>query len=212
MNILVINAGSSRLKFQVIATDLERIRQERDEVLCRGQVERIGGESIITVQGQAGIRQRLTAPIRDVSAALDYVLRWLTSDRSGIDEMRGLGDIHAVGHRVVHGGELFKESATVTDEVLKGLRTVLSWRRSIIRIALGGFGRFGRFSARRRRRLRCSIPLFALLSPNTLISTRSPTICIGVTGSGATVFTERHTGTWRFVTGHYTGSAANKRT
>ena len=106
----------------MIATDLGRIRQDNDELLCRGQVERIGGESIITVQNQkTGLRQKLTAPICDVSAALDYVLRWLTPDRSGVDEIRGLGDIHAVGHRVVHGGELFKESATVTDEVLKGI-------------------------------------------------------------------------------------------
>jgi acetate kinase len=49
------------------------------------------------------------------------VLRWLASDRSGIAEISNLGDIHAVGHRVVHGGELFKESAIVTDEVLKGI-------------------------------------------------------------------------------------------
>jgi len=83
MNVFVINAGSSSLKFQVIATDLERIRHDQDDLLCRGQVERIGGEAIITVQNRAGSRQKLTAPIRDVSAALDYVLRWLASDGSG---------------------------------------------------------------------------------------------------------------------------------
>lgn len=80
MNVFVINAGSSSLKFQVIATDHERIRQDNDELLCSGQVERIGGEAIITVQNRAGFRQKLTAPIRDVPAALDYVLRWLASD------------------------------------------------------------------------------------------------------------------------------------
>ena len=64
MNVLVINAGSSSLKFQVIATDLERIKQDNDELLCRGQVERIGGEAIITVHGRSGFRQKLTAPIR----------------------------------------------------------------------------------------------------------------------------------------------------
>jgi acetate kinase len=121
MNVFVINAGSSSLKFQVIATDLERIGKDNDKLLCRGQVERIGGEAIITVQSHTGGRQKLTAPIRDVSAALDYVLRWLASDRSGIDEIRSLGDIHAVGHRVVHGGELFKESAIIDDDVLKGI-------------------------------------------------------------------------------------------
>ena len=121
MNILVLNAGSSSLKFQVIATDLARLAQDKDELLCRGQVERIGGEAIITVQSHSGLRQKLTAPIRDISAALDYVVRYLGSDRSGIDEIRSLGDIHAVGHRVVHGGELFKESVVISDEVLKGI-------------------------------------------------------------------------------------------
>src|SRR5579884_189175 len=121
MNVLVINAGSSSLKFQVIATDLERIREDKDELLCRGQVERIGGEAIITVQSHGGPQQKLTAPIRDVSAALDYVLRWLASDRSGIDEIRSLADIHAAGHRVVHGGELFRESAVIDNRVLKGI-------------------------------------------------------------------------------------------
>jgi len=119
MNVFVINTGSSSLKFQLIATDLERISQNSDVLLCRGQVERIGGEAIITVQSHTGLRQKLTAPIRDVSAALDYVLRWLASDRSGIDEIRSLGDIHAAGHRVVHGSELFKESVSINDEVLK---------------------------------------------------------------------------------------------
>jgi acetate kinase len=68
-----------------------------------------------------GLRQKLTSPIRDVSAALDYVLRWLASDRSAIDEIHSLGDIHAVGHRVVHGGELFKESAIIDDKVLQDI-------------------------------------------------------------------------------------------
>ena len=121
MNVLILNAGSSSLKFQVIATDLECIRQQTDRRLCRGQVERIGGEAIITVQSHDGPRQKQTAPIRDVAAALDYLLRWLASDRSGIPEIRNLGDIHAVGHRVVHGGELFHESAIIDDQVLKGI-------------------------------------------------------------------------------------------
>ncbi len=120
MNVFVINAGSSSLKFQVIATDLERIEQDHDDVLCRGQVDRIGGEAIITTQTPGG-SQKLTAPIRDISAALDYVLRWLASDRSGIDEIGSLRDIQAAGHRVVHGGELFKESVLINEEVLKGI-------------------------------------------------------------------------------------------
>jgi acetate kinase len=121
MNVLVLNAGSSSLKFQVIATDLERIRSDSDERLCRGHVERIGGEGIITVETRSGPRQKVTAPVRDISAALDHVLRWLASDKSGVPEIRSLSDVHAVGHRVVHGGEVFRESAVVTEEVLQGI-------------------------------------------------------------------------------------------
>jgi len=121
MNVLILNSGSSSLKFQVIATDLERIEKNSDERLCRGYVERIGGESIITLQNRQGPRPKLAAPIRDISAALDYVLRWLASDKSGIEEIQSLGDIHAVGHRVVHGGELFSESTLIDDHVLKGI-------------------------------------------------------------------------------------------
>src|SRR5215470_683405 len=121
MNILILNAGSSSLKFQVIATDLEKIKTNEDRRLCRGQVERTGGEAIVTVQVQNGARHVSTAALRDISAALDYVLRWLSSEHSGIDEIQSLADIHAVGHRVVHGGELFKESARITDDVLRGI-------------------------------------------------------------------------------------------
>ncbi len=121
MNVLILNAGSSSLKFQLISTDLDRIRDGQDQRLCRGQVERIGGEAIVTFQSPEKGRQVAAAPLRDASAALDHVLRWLASDSSGVPEIRGLGDIHAVGHRVVHGGELFKESALITDQVLKGI-------------------------------------------------------------------------------------------
>ena len=121
MNVLVLNAGSSSLKFQVIATDLEKIRQDADERLCRGEMERIGGESILTIDVKDKPRQKFTAPIRDVAAGLDYVLRYLASDRSGIAQIRTLGDIQAVGHRVVHGGELFKESVLIDQKVLTGI-------------------------------------------------------------------------------------------
>jgi acetate kinase len=121
VNVLVLNAGSSSLKFQVIATDLDRMQRDGDERLTRGEVERIGAEAIITVQHRDGGRQKSTATLRDISAALDYVLRRLASDQSGTTGLQSLSDIHAVGHRVVHGGELFSESALVTDQVLQGI-------------------------------------------------------------------------------------------
>ena len=121
MNVLVLNAGSSSLKFQVIATDLDRIRQNTDQRLCRGQVERIGGEAIITVHIGEKRGNTYTAPLRDMAAALDHVLQWLASDHSGIAEINSVEDIHAVGNRVVHGGELFCESALIDDRVLRGI-------------------------------------------------------------------------------------------
>jgi len=121
MNILVLNSGSSSLKFQVITSDLEKIKQNADERLCRGLIEGIGREAIITVQTRNGPRQKFTASLPDISAALEYLVRWIASDRSGITEVQSSADIHAAGHRVVHGGELFGESVVITDEVLKGI-------------------------------------------------------------------------------------------
>jgi acetate kinase len=124
MNVLVLNSGSSSLKFQMIATDLERIKLDQDVRLLRGEIERIGGEAIITLQTKSG-RKTVTAPIRDMGAALDFVIRWIASDESGLAEVRGPADVHAVGHRVVHGGERFSESAVITDDVLKGIESCI---------------------------------------------------------------------------------------
>ena len=121
MNVLVLNSGSSSLKFQLIATDLERIKQNADERLCKGMVERIGGEAIVTAQIRSQPRTVFTAPLADLGAALDFLVRWMASEPSGISTVQGPSDIHAVGHRIVHGGEAFSESAVITDEVLKGI-------------------------------------------------------------------------------------------
>jgi acetate kinase len=121
MNVLILNSGSSSLKFQLIATDLGRITQSNDELLCRGLIERIGGEAIIAVHTRGGLRKTFTASLSDISEALEYLVHWVTSDESGITEVRSPSDIHAVGHRVVHGGELFTESTMITDGVLKGI-------------------------------------------------------------------------------------------
>lgn len=121
MNVLVLNAGSSSLKFQIIATDLDRIKDYKDDRICRGEVDGIGGEAIVKVQCRQQSGQTQTAPMRDMGAALDYLLRYMASDRSGIPEIKSSADIHAVGHRVVHGGEMFKESTLIDDRVLKGI-------------------------------------------------------------------------------------------
>lgn len=121
MNVLVLNSGSSSVKFQLVETDLERIGSNTDRRLARGQAERVGGMSIVTLEteGREPVRQAIV--LRDTRAAVEYFIRWACSKESGIPEVQSIGDIHAVGHRVVHGGEHFTHSVVISDEVLRGI-------------------------------------------------------------------------------------------
>lgn len=121
MNILVLNAGSSNLKFQLIATDRNAIASDKDVRLCRGQIDRFGGEVVIAVLMRDGSRRKFAASTRDLQASLEHLMQWIVSGASEIKEIRAMSDVHAVGHRVVHGGELFGDSKLITDEVLKGI-------------------------------------------------------------------------------------------
>ena len=121
MNVLILNCGSSSVKFQIIATDVERIERNADERLASGVAERIGGEAIITLQAEGSLSKRSTAPLRDTRAAVELILRWACAEDSGINEVKSVADIHAVGHRVVHGGERFRHSVLITDDVLRGI-------------------------------------------------------------------------------------------
>jgi len=121
MNILVLNCGSSTIKFQLIATDLEQISQDADRRLAGGSIERVGGEAIITLQVQGREPERTTATLRDTRAAIDMIVSWACTEASGIAEVQSVADIHAVGHRVVHGGEAFTHSVLIDDEVLRGI-------------------------------------------------------------------------------------------
>ena len=124
MNILVLNAGSSTLKFQVIRTDEERIANDTDERLARGMIDRIGGEALLTFAAAGQKARRTASPIRDHKAAVEAVLRWLSSDDAG-SELRGFRDIDAVGHRVVHGGEQFTRSVLINDVVLREIEETI---------------------------------------------------------------------------------------
>ena len=121
MNILVLNCGSATIKFQLIATELDLIENNADQRLARGVIERIGGEAIITFQTEGGTPQKSTAVIRDVRAAIDFIVRWASSAESGIQAVNAIADVHAVGHRVVHGGESFTRSVLINDAVLRGI-------------------------------------------------------------------------------------------
>ena len=124
MNVLVINAGSSTLKFQLVRTDADRIAAHTDEKLARGQMERIGGEAVFTLRGRGDKVVRGSAPIRDLRAAVEYIVTWLASTESG-PVIGTVGEIEAIGHRVVHGGEQFQRSVRITDEVLHGIEDMI---------------------------------------------------------------------------------------
>src|SRR6185369_16870390 len=121
MTVLVLNCGSSSVKFQLIATDLERIEQDADQRLAHGLIERIGGAGIVTFTAEGGPPKRSAEPVRDTRAAVEMILRWAIGAESGLSSVTSLADIHAVGHRVVHGGERFTNSALITDDVLRGI-------------------------------------------------------------------------------------------
>ena len=124
MNVLVLNAGSSTLKFQVVQTDPERMLANEDARLARGTYERIGGEAIFSFDTSGGTTARGTAPLRDHRAALDHLLQWLVSDSSSV-RISSIAEIEAVGHRVTHGGERFMRSVRVDDEVIRGIEETI---------------------------------------------------------------------------------------
>ena len=124
MNVLVLNVGSSTLKFQLVRTDAERMAANSDEKLARGTVERIGGEAVYTLRGAAGEPQRGTAQLRDHRAVVEFVAKWLVSADAGTGINR-VSEIDGIGHRVTHGGEQFRRSALIDDTVLRGIEETI---------------------------------------------------------------------------------------
>jgi len=111
MNILVLNAGTSTVKFQLIRTDQDRIARDADERIARGTVERIGGQALIRFERPDDRQLVTSSPVRTHRAAIEQILGWLLDE-----EGAGLGSvdrIDAVGHRVVHGGERFSRSVLI---------------------------------------------------------------------------------------------------
>ncbi len=119
MNVLVLNCDASRIRFQILETDRELIEKDTDRRMGRGMIERIGGQALVTFQAEGHPKVRRSESIRDHRAAIDYILRWIISSDSGIDNVSSLCDIHAVGHRVVHGGEHFRKPVRINDEVME---------------------------------------------------------------------------------------------
>jgi acetate kinase len=117
MKILVINCGSSSLKFQLIETSREQIAANTDCQLAKGLVERIGDrEAAITYEAAGSARKNYTRPILDHVQAIEAALVCLTQADGPI---RHLQEIEGVGHRVVHGGEQFTSSVLIEEEAVE---------------------------------------------------------------------------------------------
>ena len=113
MKILVINCGSSSLKYQLID-------MQNEEVLTKGLVERIGIEGSILTQKTPGREKYIIEqPMADHRAAIEFVLNALVDKTNGV--IKSMDEISAVGHRVVHGGEKYAQSVLIDDEVMKSL-------------------------------------------------------------------------------------------
>ncbi len=109
MNVLVINCGSSSLKYQLINSDTEA-------VLAKGLCERIGIDGRLVYQ-KAGLNKEITeAPMPTHKEAIKLVLDALVNENTGA--IASLQEVNAIGHRVVHGGEKFASSVVITDEVI----------------------------------------------------------------------------------------------
>lgn len=114
MNVLVINCGSSSLKFQLINTDSE-------EILASGICDRIGiDNSVMHYKTRENKKLEFAENMPNHSKAIEMVLDALTNKQHGA--IKSLDDIKAIGHRVVHGGEFFKESVLINDIVIKHIK------------------------------------------------------------------------------------------
>ena len=112
MNVLVINCGSSSLKFQLINAETEK-------VLAKGLCERIGIDGRLTYQPAGGEKEKSDLAMPTHTEAIQFVIDALTNEKTGV--VKSLDEIGAVGHRLVHGGEKFASSVVITDEVKKAV-------------------------------------------------------------------------------------------
>lgn len=118
MKILVINCGSSSLKYQVL-------EMETEELLCKGLVERIGIEGSILKHEKSGMDKFvLEVSMKDHKEAIGHVLEALLDETYGI--AKSMEEIAAVGHRVVHAGEKYSSSVLLTDDVIRALEDCIS--------------------------------------------------------------------------------------
>ena len=112
MNILVINCGSSSLKYQLI-------NSETEDVLAKGLCERIGIDGILTYQPAGKDKEKSEKAMPTHTEAIKFVLEALTNEKTGV--IKSLAEVGAVGHRIVHGGEKFTASTVLNAETIKAI-------------------------------------------------------------------------------------------
>ena len=113
MNILVVNCGSSTLKFQLIDSETEQVK-------ASGNCERIGLDG--RIKYNAGSQKTvLETSLPDHAVAISRVFDLLTDAKDGV--INSLDEIHAIGHRIVHGGEKFSSSVVITEDIIKEIET-----------------------------------------------------------------------------------------
>ena len=117
MKVLVLNCGSSSLKYQLID-------MSNESVLCKGLVERIGIDGSVLKHEKPGLdgKHVVEVPMKDHKDAINHVLSAIVDEKVGA--VKDMKEIEAVGHRIVHGGEKFSSSAVLTDEVIEAIKAV----------------------------------------------------------------------------------------
>lgn len=116
MKVLVINAGSSSLKYQLIDMDTKA-------VLAKGLCERIGIDGRLTHEGKKEEKYKADVPMQTHAEAIKAVINILTDKEWGVID--SMSEINAVGHRVVHGGEYFADSVLITEKVIKAIEACI---------------------------------------------------------------------------------------
>jgi acetate kinase len=119
VKVLVLNCGSSSVKFQLIETDEKSAAAGSDRALAKGLVENIGGTAVLRYEAEGREPVRETAEILEHKIAVERTLSLLTREGTGV--LRERAEIEAVGHRVVHGGERFQTSVLIDDTVLRAI-------------------------------------------------------------------------------------------
>lgn len=113
MKVLVLNSGSSSLKYQVID-------METEEMLVKGYFERIGQVNSFLTHKVNGVKHKFEQQVKNHEDAIQFVLDRITNDHYGV--IKNLSELGGIGHRVVHGGEKFSNSVVITDEVIKQIK------------------------------------------------------------------------------------------